>query len=104
MSEALEKINSQIQYALSYELRAEFPDAIISITKVNTTPDLDFCDILVSVLGDDEFTIKKLNDHSKSLRMKLAKSINLRRTPQLRFYFDSSDKEYQKIDELLKNN
>lgn len=101
MMDSLEKINSSIQYALSYIIREEFPDQIISLTDVRTTPDLEYCDILISVLNDDSEIVDKLNRSAKTLRKKMADSLNLRRTPMLRFSLDTSDANYQKIDKLL---
>lgn len=103
MSDSLKKIASQIQYALSFIIEEEMPGEFISLTKVDLSPDLEYCDILVSVLNDDSAKVDKLNHASKSLRMELAKKLDLRRTPLLRFHFDGSDMALDKINSLLKD-
>ena len=101
MPDSLEKINSRILYALSYIIRDEHPDLIISLTDVKTTPDLEHSDIMVSDLHDDEKIVDKLNLEARTLRKLLAGSIKLRKTPQIRFFLDRSGSNYQRIDELL---
>lgn len=103
MKDGLKKINSQIQYALSYIVRERYPDYIVSLTDVLTTKDLEYCDILVSVLNDDNNVVDKLNHDAGKLRHQLAESVDLRRTPELRFYLDNSDSNYDKIDKLIRS-
>ncbi len=101
MNEGIEKINSSINYFLAYYLREKYPDVICSITDVNTNPDLSICSVLVSVLDDDNNFIAKLNKDSKTIRIRMAKKVKLRKIPEIRFFIDNSDSNYQKISELL---
>ena len=72
------------------------------------TPDLKFAKVFVSVLGNDEDkekTKKGLTSAASHIRSLLAKSLNLRNTPELTFFIDDSI-EYgvnmsKKIDELI---
>lgn len=102
MNEGIEKINSSINYFLAYHLQDKFPDTIFSVTNVQTSTDLSTCTILISVLSDDTGFIAKLNNSAKYIRLKLAKSVPLRKIPELRFLLDKSETNYQKIDELLR--
>lgn len=101
MSDALEKINSQIQYALSYIIRDRHPEIIVSITDVSTTPDLEYSDIMVSELHDDERVVLMLNNEVKTIRKLLAESANIRKIPLLRFYIDKSESSFERIENLL---
>ena len=82
-----------------------------SVTDVIVTPDLKFCKAFISVLGDEESarsTFEGLNSASGYIRRELARSINLRNTPELIFVMDNSI-EYgitmsKKIDEVIGKN
>lgn len=109
------RINEEIRNELSSIIRSELKDPRIdvmtTVTGVETTPDLKFCKIFVSVLGDEEKqkeTLAGLKSSSGFIRNELAKRINLRNTPELTFVIDHSI-EYgvnmsKLIDEVNKNN
>lgn len=79
-----------------------------SVTDVIVTPDLKYCKAFISVLGDEESakdTLAGLVSATGYIRRELARSINLRNTPELTFVMDNSI-EYgiemsRKIDEVL---
>ena len=79
-----------------------------SVTDVIVTPDLKYCNAFISVLGDEESakdTLAGLVSATGYIRRELARSINLRNTPELTFVMDNSI-EYgiemsRKIDEVL---
>ena len=60
---------------------------LISITRVDTTPDLRYCKVYVSALdkGDGKDMVKGLKSASGYLRRELAKRMTLRYTPELIF-------------------
>ena len=84
-------------------------DPMFSITKVEVTPDLQFCKVHISTLsGADSLdrTIEGLKRAEGYIRRELAHTVNLRKTPELQFVPDRSI-EYaiemsKKIDELMK--
>ena len=64
-----------------------------SITRTEVAPDLKTAKVYVSVLGtDDELveTVKGLKRAAPFLRSQLAKSMNMRNTPELNFIADPS--------------
>ena len=65
---------------------------MISITAVETTPDLKYCKIFVSMLdkSDCSQVLKGLKSASGYLRRELGHTLNLRNTPQLTFVQDDS--------------
>lgn len=73
------------------------------------TQDLKYCKAYISVLGDAESgaeTLKGLEQASGFIRRELARTINLRNTPELTFVLDTSI-EYgnymsKRIDEVIK--
>ena len=65
---------------------------LISITHVDTTGDLRYCKVYISVLGDiNEKEFKKgMKSAAPWLRRELGRSLDLRYTPELIFELDSS--------------
>ena len=108
------RINAEVQKELSNLIRAEIKDPRIApmtcVTDVEVAPDLKTCKVWISVLGDDlkrEETLKGLKSAEGFLRKQLASNLNLRNTPELTFYPDTSI-EYginmsKLIDEVNKN-
>lgn len=106
------RINGEVQKELSRIISREIKDprihAMTSVTQVMVTPDLKECKAYISVLGDDqakEDTLAGLKSASGYIRKELARSINLRNTPEITFYIDESI-EYainmsKKIDDVL---
>ncbi|MCC8097137.1 MAG: 30S ribosome-binding factor RbfA [Eubacterium sp.] len=91
------RINDEIKKEVSELIRSGIKDprlgSMVSVLKVETTQDLKYCKIYISVLGDDE-TVKNsmtaLNSAKGFIRSRLASSINLRNTPELIFKYDDS--------------
>ncbi len=90
------RINEAVREEMSMimrELKDPRIDLMTSVVKTDTTRDLKYCKIYVSVLGDDE---KKadVQDALKSangfIRRELARRLNLRNTPELIFILDDS--------------
>ena len=60
---------------------------------VEVAPDLKTCKAYISVLGDEEAqkdTLAGLKSAEGFIRTRLAKTINLRNTPEIRFVLDQS--------------
>lgn len=91
------RINGEVQKELSTIIRNEIKDPRIhpmtSIMAVEVAPDLKTCKAYISVLGEKEAkeaTIKGLNSAEGYIRRQLAKNLNLRNTPEIRFILDES--------------
>ncbi len=107
------RINSEVMKALTQILRSEVKDPRIhpltSVSAAEVATDLKTAKIYVSVLGGDEDkknTMEGLKSSSSFIRGCLARELNLRNTPELRFILDESI-EYgvemsKKIEETLK--
>lgn len=106
------RMNGEVQREISKIISRDIKDPRIhpmtSVVSVDVTPDLKFAKVFVSVLGNDEDkekTKKGLISAASHIRSLLAKSLNLRNTPELTFFIDDSI-EYgvnmsKKIDELI---
>lgn len=74
----------------------------ISVTGVEATPDLKYAKIFYSVLSGDKKEIAKgLKSSAGFIRMRLARSLNLRMTPELTFCEDTSIAYGAKIESIL---
>ena len=102
-------INEQIQRELSDLLRTvkdpRVQDVMISITRVETTPDLRFTKVYVSFLQEDKAadTMKGLRSAAGYLRRGLGQTLNLRYTPQIQWALDDSITYGAKMLELINN-
>lgn len=91
------RINGEVMRELSNIIRGEIKDPRInpltSVVAVEVAPDLKTCKAYISVLGDETSqadTLKGLKSAEGYIRMKLARSINLRNTPEIHFILDQS--------------
>ena len=91
------RINQEVQKELSEIIRAGIKDPRInpmtSVVAVEVAPDLKTCKAYISVLGDEESqkdTLAGLKSAEGYIRTKLARTINLRNTPEIRFVLDQS--------------
>ena len=108
-SHNLERTNDDIQRVLSAHLR-EIKDprvqqGLISVTRVETTGDLRYAKVWLSVLGlENEKEFKKgLKSASGWLRRELANSLSLRYTPELVFEIDRSIEYGAHINQMLRD-
>ncbi len=108
------RINGEVQRELSNIIRGEikFPriNPLTSVVAVEVAPDLKTCKAYISVLGDEESqakTLAGLKSAEGFIRSKLAKTVNLRNTPEIRFVLDQSIeygvKMSKMIDEVTKD-
>ena len=91
------RINGEVQRVLSEIIRGEIKDPRIapmtSVVAVEVAPDLKTCKAWISVLGDEKAqadTLAGLKSAEGYIRNQLAKTINLRNTPQITFIMDQS--------------
>ena len=89
------RINEEIQRALAELIRTvKDPrvQGLISITRVDTTADLKYAKVFVSVLdkSDADQVVKGLKSAAGSLRRELGHALSLRATPELTFVRDDS--------------
>ena len=101
------RTNDDIQRVLSELLRSvkdpRVQQGMLSVTRVETTGDLRYAKVWISVYGlqnEKEF-IRGLKSASGWLRRELAKSLSLRYTPELVFELDHSIEYGAHISSLL---
>lgn len=91
------RINGEVLKELSNIIRSEIKDPRInpmtSVVSVEVAPDLKTCKAYISVLGDEKSqrdTITGLKSAEGYIRRQLARTVNLRNTPEIRFILDQS--------------
>jgi ribosome-binding factor A len=104
----LDRIGALIQSELAKIIQREMQDkrmSMVTITGVDVSRDLSHAKIFVSVLSEDQDSVNELvgllNESSKLLRFRLANEISLRSTPQLKFYYDETIAQGNKISTLI---
>ena len=100
-----EELKKEISQVINYELKNPDVTGMISVTKVKVTPDLKYAKVYVSVLNSKNLkkTLEGLKDSSGFIRSRVAKTVNLRITPELVFEYDDSIEYGERIDSILKN-
>jgi ribosome-binding factor A len=91
------RINSEVLKELSRIISREIKDPRInpmtSVVSVEVAPDLKTCKAYISVLGDEQSqkdTITGLKSAEGYIRRELARTVNLRNTPEIKFILDQS--------------
>ena len=91
------RVNGEVMRVLAEVIRSEIKDPRInpmtSVVAVEVAPDLKSCKAWISVLGNEESqkdTLAGLKSAEGYIRNQLARKINLRNTPEIRFIIDQS--------------
>ena len=106
-SNKLQRINEDIQFALSSLIREvkdpRVQQGMISITAVDTTGDMKFCKVYISVLGlqSEKELLKGLKSAAPWLRRELGSRVKLRNVPELIFQLDKSIEYGAHINSIL---
>lgn len=103
------RINEELQRELSSLLRTlkdpRVQGGMVTITRVDTTTDLRWCRVYVSVLdkAQEKDVIRGLKSAAGYLRRELGASVSLRYTPELQFVADDSIEYGAHILEILRD-
>lgn len=102
------RINDEILKEVATIIRGELKDprigTLTSVVSVDTTPDLKYCKVSISVLGNDDekaSVMDGLKNASGFIRSLVAKRINLRATPEFTFKLDESAEYAIHMDKLI---
>lgn len=103
MNKVNEELKKEISVVISQELKDPHITGLISVTKVDTTPDLRFARVYVSMINakNNKANLAILKKCSGFIRSMIAKRVNLRITPELVFLFDESIEYGSRIDSIL---
>ena len=106
MNIKIERINHIIMEEVSKILMLEVKDErfkFVTVTDCDTSNDLSYCKVYVTVLEQEkkDETLKALNNASGFIRGELAKRIEIRNIPELKFIYDESVFYGEKIDKII---
>ncbi|MCI1958690.1 MAG: 30S ribosome-binding factor RbfA [Clostridia bacterium] len=103
------RVNDEITKEIADIIRTEVKDprikSMTSVLRVETTSDLKYCKVYISVLGNDEekeSVMSGIKNAGGFIRHLLAERINLRNTPELIFKLDDSVEYAIKMEKLIK--
>jgi len=104
------RINDEIARVTADIIRSELSDprigSVVSVLRAETTTDLKYCKVFVSVLGEAEKqkeTMTALSKASGFIRKRVAETINLRQTPEIKFIFDDSIEHGMRMRKLIES-
>jgi ribosome-binding factor A len=102
------RVADLLQKTLAQMLLQDMSDdrfRMVTVTGVTVSRDLSYAKIHVSMLFDDKEKIKQtlaaLNRSAKSMRYHLAREVDLRIVPELKFYFDESTAHGFRVSDLI---
>lgn len=101
IAEAIRRLTSEI---VQGQLRDPRIGQLITITKVEVTPDLRLAKIYYSVLGESKkkkITAQGLESAKKFIRKRIGDELKLRYTPDISLRVDKSAEHSEHIDKIL---
>jgi ribosome-binding factor A len=110
MADRMRRVNEAVREVVSARLAEGLRDpriGFVTVTSVDTSPDLRQARVYVSVLGDDEeraATMAGLESAHGVLQLAVARELRIKHTPTLQFVFDESIERGMRISELLDDN
>jgi ribosome-binding factor A len=103
----MRRVNEAVREVLSAHITEDLKDpriGFVTVTAVETSPDLRRARVFVSVLGDlsqREEALAGLRSSAGFLQSKLGTELSMKRTPTLDFVYDESIDQGLRISELL---
>ncbi len=108
MNRRIERINSQLRSEISKMILTDIKDprisGVVSITRVETTGDMSYAKVFVSVYGSDtdkRNTLKAMSSARGFIQNELLHRLAIRRPPSLSFRLDETIEQGNEILELL---
>jgi ribosome-binding factor A len=107
MSDRMRRVNEAVREVVSVRIAEGLRDpriGFVTVTAVETSPDLRHARVYVSVLGSEEeraASLAGLESAHGVLQQAVAGELRMKRTPTLQFVFDESIDRGMRITELL---
>lgn len=103
----MRRINEVLREVVGAAISTELSDpriGFVTVTSVETSPDLRTAKVFVSVLGTDEereATLEGLRSSHGPIQARIAAETRMKRTPTLTFRYDDTIERGARISELL---
>ena len=105
-----EKVNQEVLRSLEAIIAEDVKDkrvnCFVQVTECLINKDFSFCKVYVNIEDKEvnkKDVINALNDAKNFIKFELYQRTNLKRTPELRFYYDDSKDKLDRIEEILKS-
>jgi ribosome-binding factor A len=105
----MRRVNEALREVLSTRIAEGLKDpriGFVTVTAVETSPDLRHARVFVSVLGNDlerEESLAGLQHAHGVLQSEIARVMHMKRTPELKFVYDETVEKGMRINELLES-
>jgi ribosome-binding factor A len=106
-SDRMRRVNEALREVLSARIAGGLKDpriGFVTVTAVETSPDLRHARVFVSVLGNRrqrEDSLAGLQHAHGLLQAEIARVMHMKRTPALKFVYDETVEKGMRINELL---
>lgn len=106
-TERMRRVNEAVREVISSHIAGDLKDpriGFVTVTAVDTSPDLRHARVFVSVLGAEaerEATLEGLTAAHSRLQAQIAGELRLKRTPKLQFVYDESIERGMRISQLI---
>jgi ribosome-binding factor A len=106
-ADRMRRVDEAMREVLSGAITSELKDprvGFVTVTSVDTAPDLRHARVYVSVLGTDSERRRSLDGLRSAhgyLQRRVADELHLKHTPTLDFVYDDTADRAERIDELL---
>ena len=103
----MRRINEVLREVIGSAISADLKDpriGFVTVTSVETSPDLRAAKVFVSVLGsaeEREATLAGLSSSHGVLQSRIASETRMKRTPTLSFHYDDTIEKGMRISRLL---
>jgi ribosome-binding factor A len=103
----MRRVNEALRELIGDAISTELQDpriGFVTVTAVDTSPDLRSARVYVSVLGESEAreaTLAALRSSHGVIQAKIAREMRMKRTPTLSFHYDESIERGDRISRLL---
>ena len=104
----MRRVNEAVREVLSVAITSDLKDpriGFVTVTSVDTSPDLRHAHVYVSVFGDErqrEDSLAGLASAHGYLQGRVAGELRLKNTPQLDFHYDETVDRAQRLEQLLR--
>lgn len=102
----IEQVNDLIRQELGDILQRDVDmpaEALVTITRVETSSDLHYADIYISVMpeGDEAPTLEVFEKQIGEIQRTLNRHLRMRPVPRIKFVIDRDEKKRERIERLL---
>lgn len=107
MTKRIEKVSSLLQKEIGSALLALDLPALVTVSRVETSPDLQLAKAWITVFPSDKPTIQQvlglIRQSVYQIQGALNRALSMKSVPKVRFYVDHSEEYASRINQILKS-